>query len=151
MKYLTIDCTKYVPSFGVVEDGRVFGTLQMLEWHELKDYAKWLGMAGGRSMLDGFEVALMNCGMLWVHPVDTDGEPLHDKCAALEIRHYDTGSRIAWQAQIQCDLCCGQGQDNLHGELVEEADPCLTCDGDGYRIGEEFETDMDGRPLPSNV
>jgi hypothetical protein len=151
MKYLTIDCTKYLPSFGVVQDGRVFGTLQMLDWSELKDYAKWLGLAGGRGMLDSFEVALINCGMLYVWPVDADGDPKHDECTALEIRHYDTGSRIAWEAKLKCDLCCGQGHHNLHSEPVEEEDLCMACDGDGYRTGEEFETDMDGNELPPNV
>ncbi len=149
MKYLVIDCTKSFPFQGVVEDaGRHVGNTQMLEWgDELRDYALWVGKVGGRRLLDAFEVQLINDGMLMVWPVDADGEPLHDECDALEIRHYDDGPRILWEAKIECETCCGAGHHNLHGEPVEEDDLCLMCDGNGFTYGPEFETGMDGEPL----
>lgn len=149
MKYLVIDRTLTKPIRGVVADcGRHVGTTQMLDLGaELRDYAKWVGVYGGKELLDQFEVKLINDGMLMVWPVDADGEPLHDECDAVEIRHYDDGSRIVWEAKIECEVCCGQGHHNLHGEPVEEDDLCLSCDGDGFTIGEEFETGMDGEPL----
>ena len=153
MKYLVIDRTMTQPIRGVVADcGRHVGTTQMLEWgDELRDYAKWIGLHGGKELLDQFEVQLINDGMLYVWPVDAEGEPLHDECDAVEIRHYDDGSRIVWEPKLRCDDCCGQGHHNLHGEPVEEEDLCLSCDGNGWKMGAEFETNMDGEPLPANV
>lgn len=151
-KYLVIDRTMTMPIRGVVEaGGKACGTLQMLHDLEVPAYAKWLGLFGGRELLDAFEVALINCGMLRVWPVDDEDEPLHDECDAVEIRHYDDGSRIVWEAKLRCDDCCGQGHHNLHGEPVEEDDLCLSCDGNGWKTGPEFETDMDGGPLTPNV
>jgi hypothetical protein len=152
LKYLTIDRTMSEPIRMVVDnDTGMKGNTQMLEWQELKDYARWLGVAGGRELLDAFEVKLINDGMLWYWPVDADGEPLHDDCDALEIRHYDEGSRIAWQPKLKCNTCCGNGHFNLHGEPVGEDDLCLDCDGIGWRWGEEFETDMQGNCCLPNV
>ena len=152
MKYLVIDRTKVQPIQLVVETGGIHvGNTQMLDYSEVRDYAKWLGVVGGRELLDAFEVMLINDGMLLVWPVDADGEPLHDECDAVEIRYYDTGSRIVWEAKIRCDMCCGQGHHNLHGEPVEEEDLCLSCGGDGYTIGPDFETGMDGEPLTPNA
>lgn len=152
MKYLVIDRAKIQPIRGVVTDcGRHVGTTRMLEWgDELRDYAKWVGLHGGKELLDQFEVQLINDGMLFVWPVDADGEPLHDECDAVEMRHYDDGSRIVWAPKLRCHDCYGQGHYNLHGEAVEEEDLCLSCDGNGWKMGAEFETDMDGAPLPAN-
>jgi hypothetical protein len=134
MKYLVIDCTLTQPIRGVVDDcGRHVGTTQLLDWgDELRDYAKWVGLHGG---------------MLMVWPVDAEGEPLHDECEAVEIRHHDDRSHLVWEAKLNCDLCCGHRHHNLHGEPVQEEDLCLSCDGNGFTIGAEFETDMDGGPL----
>jgi hypothetical protein len=153
VKYLVIDCTKTNPIRGVVADkGRHVGNTQMLEWgDELRAYAAWVGKYGGKRMLDAFEVQLINDGMLHVWPVDAEGEPLHDECEALEIRRYDDGPRIVWEAKIQCVICCGQGHHNLHGEPVEEDDLCITCDGIGYTTDPEFETDINGEPLRSAI
>jgi len=156
MKYLVIDRTMTQPIRGVVADcGRHVGNTQMLDWGaELADYAKWIGTVGGRDLLDAFEVQLINDGMLHVWPVDAEGDPLHDECDAVEIRHYDDGSRIVWEAKLKCQWCHGEGHHNLHGEPVEHEDLCMSCGGDGYVIGPEFETDMDGAPLagsPTNL
>lgn len=152
MKYLVIDRTMTMPFRGVVEaGGKAAGTLQFLHDLEVPAYAKWLGLVGGRDLLDAFEVALINCGMLRVWPVDEDGEPLHDECDAVEIRRYDDGPRLVWEAKLKCEWCCGNGHHNLHGEPVEEDDLCLSCDGVGYTTSAEFETDMDGNGLPANV
>lgn len=153
LKYLVIDRTMTQPIRGVVADkGRHVGNTQMLDWGaELHDYAKWVGLYGGKQLLDQFEVQLINDGMLYVWPVDADGEPLHDECDALEIRHYDDGPRILWEPRLRCETCCGAGHFNLHGEPVEEEDLCPDCDGTGEKTGPEFETDMDGGPLPPNV
>ena len=147
MKYLVIDRTMVNPILLVVEDGRRFGNTQLLDDRDVPAYAKWLGTVGGRELLDAFEVALINDGMLRVWPVDADGDPLHDECDAVEIRHYDDGSRIVWEAKLRCDTCCGEGHFNLLGEPVEEDDLCPHCDGNGYVTGPEFETDMDGAPV----
>lgn len=145
MKYLVIDNTMSMPIRGVVDRcGHRVGNTRLLDHHELKDYAKWLGQFGGLHLLDAFEVQLINDGMLNVWPVDADGEPLHDECDAVEIRHYDTGARIAWEPKVKCEWCCGEGHTNLFGEPVEEEDLCTNCDGIGYVTGAEFETDLDG-------
>ena len=152
MKYLVIDNTKSLPIRGVIESGGSHvGNTQMLGHEELKDYSKWLGIYGGRSLVDAFEVSLINDGMLLVWPVDEAGDALHDECDALEIRHYDTGARLVWEAKIKCNLCCGQGHFNLYGQAVEEEDLCPSCDGNGHNIGPEFETDIDGNLLTPNV
>lgn len=149
MKYLVIDRTMAQPFRGVVESGgKSCGTTQMLEWGaELREYAKWIGLNGGRALLDQFEVQLINDGMLPVWPVDDEGEPLHDECDAVEIIHYDEGARIVWQPKVRCDTCFGQGHHNLNGEPMDEDDLCLDCDGNGWTWGIEFETDMQGNPL----
>ena len=152
MKYLVIDRTATMPIRLVVESGgAAFGSTQLLDDHEVPAYAKWLGTVGGRELLDAFEVMLINDGMLRVWPVDADGEPLHDECDAVEIRHYDDGARIVWEAKLQCQWCCGNGHHNLYGEPVEEEDLCMACGGDGYTTGAEFETNMDGEPLTPNA
>lgn len=153
MKYLVIDRTKTYPFQGVVEDGgRHVGTTRMLEWgDELRAYAKWVGVYGGKELLDQFEVQLINDGMLFVWPVDAEGEPLHDECDALEIRHYADGSRILWAPKLRCETCLGEGHFAQPGQPVEEEDLCLDCDGNGWKMGPEFETDMDGRPLTPNA
>jgi len=145
-KFLSIDRTKTMPIQGVVEGKRI-GTTRMLDWHELSDYAKWLGLFGGRDLLDAFEVALINDGMLYVWPIDEEGMPLHGECDAVEIIHYDDGSRIVWEPKLQCDVCCGAGHHALSGEPVEEEDICIYCDGNGHTFGEWFETDMNGNPI----
>lgn len=148
MKYLVIDRTKTQPIRLVVETGgKHFGNTQMLDDGEVKEYAKWLGVYGGRDLLDAFEVALINDGMLYVWPVDNDGEPLHDECEAQEIIHYDDGSRIVWQPKLRCETCCGAGHYRLDDEPVDEEDLCVHCDGNGWTWGGEFETDMQGNPL----
>ena len=145
MKYLVIDNTMTMPIRGVVDKcGDHVGTTQMLHDNEVKDYARWIGQYGGRELLDAFEVQLINDGMLMVWPVDADGDPLHDECYAVEIRRYDDGSRIVWQAKAQCQWCHGEGHHNQPGEAVAEEDLCMACCGDGYGMGPEFETDMDG-------
>lgn len=150
MKYLVIDRTMSMPIRLVVESGgQAFGNTQMLDDLEVPAYAKWLGLVGGRDLLDAFEVQLINDGMLRVWPVDADGEPLHDECDAVEIVHYDDGSRIVWQPKVRCETCCGAGHYRLDCEPVEEEDLCLHCDGNGWTWGREFETDMDG--MPANV
>lgn len=146
MKYLVIDRTKVMPICMVAEDGKRFGTTQILDDAEVPAYAKWLGLIGGRELLDAFEVKLINDGMLRVWPIDEDGEPLHDECEAVEIRHYDDGSRIAWEPKVRCETCCGAGHYRLDGGLVDEEDVCVLCDGNGFVWGCEFETDMDGNP-----
>ena len=152
MKYLVIDNTKSLPIRGVIESGGSHvGNTQMLGHEELKDYSKWLGLYGGRSLVDAFEVSLINDGMLLIWPVDEAGDALHDECDALEIRHYDTGARLVWEVKIRCNLCCGQGHFNLYGQAVEEEDLCPSCDGNGHNIGPEFETDIDGNLLTPNV
>lgn len=152
MKYLVIDRTMTMPIRLVVESGgNAFGNTQLLSDADVPAYAKWLGLVGGRELLDAFEVKLINDGMLRVWPVDSEGDPLHDECDATEIRHYDDGSRIAWEPKWRCDTCCGEGHFNLHGEPVEEEDLCPHCDGLGQITGPEFETDMDGGPLTPNV
>ena len=148
MKYLIIDCTMEMPIRGVfAARGRHVGTTQMLDWHEVPQYARWLGLNGGRKLLDAFEVQLINDGALPVWPVDVDGEPLHDECDAVEVRHYDDGSRIAWTPKLRCETCCGQGHFVMDGRPVEEEDICPFCDGNGWIWGNEFETDMDGGAL----
>lgn len=146
--YLIIDRTKTMPILGVVEaGGQHVGTTRMLHDREVADYARWLGVYGGRELLDAFEVQLINDGMLRVWPVDANGEPLHDECDAIEIVHYDDGSRIVWEPKVKCDTCCGNGHSNLHGEPVDDEDLCPHCDGHGWVTGAEFETDMNGNPL----
>lgn len=146
--YLVIDRTMVNPFRGVVEEGgKNFGTTQMLDWRELADYAKWVGMNGGKELLDQFEVQLINDGMIWIWPVDDDGEPLHDECECLEIRRYDDGPRLVWQPKVRCETCFGQGHYVMDGSPVEEEDLCLECDSNGWNWGAEFETDMQGNPL----
>ncbi len=146
--YLVIDRTKVNPFQGVVDPaGKCVGTMRMLDWRDLKDYAKWVGVNGGKDLLDKSEVQLINDGMLYVWPIDEDGEPLHDECEAVEIIHYDQGSRIVWTPKLRCETCCGEGHFNLYGEPVEEEDLCPHCDGDGYVWGAEFETDMNGNAV----
>lgn len=147
MKYLVIDTSKELPIQMVVEDGRRFGTTQLLDWRELADYALWVGINGGRRMLDQFEVQLINDGMLYVCPVDEDGEPLHDECECQEVMHYDEGSRLAWIPKCECEACLGRGHFVFDGSEVEEEDLCAYCDGEGWKWGAEFETDMQGNPL----
>jgi hypothetical protein len=147
MKYLVIDTTKELPIQMVVEDGRRFGTTQLLDWSELADYAMWVGVNGGRRMLDQFEVQLINDGMFYVWPVDEEGEPLHDECECQEVRHYDNGSRLTWIPKCRCETCLGQGHFVMDGSEVEEDDLCMYCDGQGWTWGAEFETDMQGDPL----
>lgn len=145
MKYLVIDRTMVQPIRGVVESGGASaGSTLMLDQHEVQACAKWLGVHGGRDLLDAFEVQLINDGAIEVFPVDVDGLPLHDECEAQEIIRYDDGPRIAWVPRVRCDVCCGQGHFNLHGEPVDEDDICPNCDGHGQVSGREFETDMDG-------
>ena len=147
-RFLVIDRTKTFPIQGVVErGGQHVGNTQLLDDREVPEIARWLGVYGGRDLLDAFEVQLINDGMLRVWPVDAEGVPLHDECDALEIVHYDTGSRIVWEPKVRCETCCGQGHFNLHGEPVEEEDLCPLCDGNGHVMGHEFETDMDGNPV----
>lgn len=146
--FLIIDQTKVQPIQGVVDPAsKAVGTTRMLDWRDLGAYAKWLGVYGGRQLLDAFEVQLINDGMLYVWPIDDDGEPLHDECDAVEIRHYDDGSRIVWEPKVRCEVCSGAGNFALDGHPVDEEDLCLQCDGQGYVIGGEFETDMNGRAL----
>ncbi len=151
MKYLVIDTTKENPICGVTkydpEFGLQFGNTRLLEWNELADYALWVGINGGRHMLDQFEVQLINDGMLLVWPVDEHGEPLHDECECQEVRHYDDGSRLAWIPKCRCETCLGQGHFVMDGSEVEEEDLCPHCDGQGWVWGDEFETDMQGTPL----
>lgn len=147
--YLVIDRTTVNAIRGVVESGgKRVGTTRMLDPRDLGHYAKWLGAVGGRDLLDAFEVQLINDGMLFVRPVDVDGVPLHDECKALEIRHYDDGSRIVWEPQIECTACDGDGHFALPGDPIREDDLCAVCDGSGHMAWGEFETDMDGNPLP---
>lgn len=146
--FLVIDRTKTHPIQLVVErGGKCFGNTQLLDDREVPSIARWLGVYGGRDLLDAFEVMLINDGMLRVWPVDVDGQPLHDECDAVEIIHYDTGLRIVWEPKVPCETCCGAGHFNLHGEPVEEEDLCPLCNGNGYTWGNEFETDMDGNPV----
>jgi hypothetical protein len=147
VKYLVIDSTKQNPFGMVVEDGYRFGTTQLLDWRELADYALWVGINGGRQMLDQFEVQLINDGMLYVWPVDEAGDPLHDECECQEVRHYSDGSRLAWIPKCRCETCFGQGHFVMDGREVEEEDLCPDCDGQGWYWGNEFETDMQGNPL----
>lgn len=148
MKWLTVDCTKALPSFGVVEDGRRFGTLQLIDWRELPSFSKWVGVAGGRDLLDAFEVALINDGVLWVWPVDEDGDPLHDECDCVGLEHHAEGIRLFWQPKVPCEWCSGEGHFAALGDPVEEEDLCIKCDSNGWNWGREFATDMDGNPLP---
>ena len=149
MKYLVIDNTMTMPIRGVVDRcGDHVGTTQMLHDSEVKDYARWIGQYGGRELLDAFEVQLINDGMLMVWPVDADGDPIHDECEAVEIRHCDDGARILWQAKLQCQWCHGEGHNNLPGEAVGEDDLCMSCGGDGFVMSAEFETDIDGNEPP---
>jgi hypothetical protein len=132
MKYLVIDRTMMQPIRGVFDpDGQRVGTTRMLDQPEVKDYARWLGQVGGLDMLDAFEVQLINDGMLDVFPVDADGDPLHDECDAIEIVHYEGGSRIVWEPKLKCETCCGAGNFALDGQPVDEEDLCLECDGNG--------------------
>lgn len=148
MKYLVIDRTMTMPIRNVVDtEGLVFGNTQLLHDNEVQEYAKWLGLVGGRELLDAFEVKLINEGMLRVWPVNADGDPLYAECEALGIRRYDTGTRLQWEPRVQCPFCHGHGHHNLGGELVDEEDLCLSCCGCGYITGAVFETDLDGRPL----
>lgn len=151
MKYLVIDRTKVHP-VGLVVDrcGKHCGTTQMLHDNEVKDYARWLGTVGGRDLLDAFEVQLINDGKLCIYPVDEDGEPLHDECDAVEIRRYDDGPRLVWEAKIPCETCGGNGHFDTYGDPVGEDDICMFCDGNGYTWGQEFETNMDGGTLTPN-
>ncbi len=151
MKYLVIDRTMVQPIRLVVEDGRTFGNTQLLDWQEVPQYARWLGLVGGRELLDAFEVKLINEGMIWVWPVDADGEPLHDECNCEEIRRYDDGPRLVWTPKLRCETCFGQGHYVMDGRPVEEEDICLDCAGNGWTWGSEFETDMHGEPLPANA
>lgn len=148
-KLLCIDDTKARPSFLVCLPyrGGGIGTVRTLEQHEVPGMARWLGLNGGRRLLDAFEVELINEGVINLFPVDDDGAPLHDECEALEIVRHDDGPRIWWVPRIKCDICCGEGHHNLHGEPVEEDDLCLNCCGNGYIDGHEFETDMDGKAV----
>lgn len=147
MKYLVIDNTKVNPIQLVVEDGKRFGNTQLLDWREISEYAKWIGIYGGLRLLDYFEVQLINDGMIYVWPVDEEGEPLHDECECLEINHYDDGSHLVWIPKCRCETCLGQGHFVMDGSEVEEDDICPDCDGDGFTWGDEFETDMQGNPL----
>lgn len=151
MKWLTIDCTKPLPAFGAVEDGKRFGTLRLLDWRELPEFAKWVGVAGGRDLLDAFEVALINDGMLWIWPIDADGEPLHDECECVGLEHHDNGIRLIWEPKIPCEACGGEGHFAAIGDEVCEEDLCAKCDSDGWNWGREIVTDMDGLALPDRV
>lgn len=147
MKYLLIDNTKHQPIRGVSQDGKAFGSTQLLNWNELGDYAKWIGLYGGRALLDKFEVQLIRDGMLWIWPVGDDGDPLHDECECQEIRRQHDEPRLAWIPKIKCETCLGRGHFVVDGREVEEDDLCTDCDGHGWIWGSEFETDMQGNPL----
>lgn len=152
MMYLCIDRTKVQPITAVVErGGQCIGTTRLLDWRDLPAYARFLGLFGGRELLDAFELRLINDGMLFIWPIDDEGEPLFDECDATEIRRYDDGSRIVWQARLKCQICCGDGHFGQPGDEITDEDLCPNCDGTGEITGEEFETDMDGRPLPSTA
>lgn len=153
MKYLVIDRTMVRPIRCVFDnESTTIGDTKLLDWgKEVQDYAKWLGLNGGRELLDAFEVQLINDGMIFVWPVDADGEPLHDECDCVEVRRYDDGSRLVWQPKLRCEECFGQGHYNLNGEPVEEEDLCHNCDGNGWTWGEEFETTMQGEPLHNGL
>lgn len=147
--YLMIDLTMEQPIRGVGDASRR-GNTQLLTMAEVPDYAKWLGLVGGKALLDAFEVQLINDGLLWIWPVDDEGEPLHDECDCLEMRRYDDGARLVWQPKVRCETCFGQGHFVMDGSPVEDEDFCPCCDGNGWVWGREFETDMDGSPI-SNV
>ena len=151
MKYLVIDTTKQNPFSMVVEDGCKFGTTQLLDWSDLADYALWVGINGGRQMLDQFEVKLINDGVLHIWPVDELGEPLHDECECQEFRRYDDETRIAWLPKCRCERCFGYGSLAPESYELDPEDLCISCDGRGWDWGDEFETDMQGNPLQKEL
>lgn len=145
MKWLTINCTKQPASFLVVEDaGQRVGNLQLLDWQDLPAIARWLGIVGGRDLLDSFEIALINDGLLRVWPVNDEGEPHPEDCTCIALEHHDDGIRLFWNHKVPCPQCAGRGHHAPVGQAVEEEDSCTYCDGDGRVWGHEVMTDQDG-------
>ncbi len=154
MKWLSIDSTKRQPAFLVAEDipgaegGKRLGGLQLLSDRDVPEIARWLGLAGGRPLLDAFEVSLINAGMLKVSPVDVSSAPM-EGCECLDLEHHDAGIRLFWRRRVRCQSCDGQGHLGASSTAhPDEADTCLNCDGDGRVWGDEFMTDMDGVAVP---
>lgn len=148
-KYLVIDTTKVDPIQCVVEaGGERVGTCGMLSWEEAQACARWLGLHGGRKLLDAFELALINARVLPLQPHDEHGQQHPCSCEAVEFIYTDTGMRIEWQPQEPCQNCGGEGHHAAPGAEVAEEDLCFWCCGQGWFYGSPILTDMDGNVLP---
>lgn len=149
MKWLSIDCMKEPVSFELAEGAGLKHSLQAIDWNEIPAYSIWLGRVGGRDLLDAFEVALINAGVLRVWPISDEGWPLTEDAQCVSMEHHDSGAWLWWEPRIKCTDCGGKGHFAMVGELVGEDDICLRCDGDGFTHGGWIKTDLDGLPVSS--
>lgn len=109
MNYLVIDNTMTRPIRGVYcPDIRAVQSTRALPGQEIKAYAQWIGLNGGRALLDAFELQLINDGVLHIAPHDEDGFAHPGLCEAIETFRTDEGLRIIWQVKTRCRACRGR-------------------------------------------
>jgi hypothetical protein len=125
--------------FKVLHDGELV-SVQYLEWAEVAQISRWIGMAGSKALLDEFEVALINCAVLRLHPWDEDGLRENSYEAMCFEQHRD-GRRIRWIATCLCPFC-GAKPLIVPGEIDAW---CGGCSGTGTYYGGEILSDLDGR------
>lgn len=151
MNYLVIDNTMTRPIRGVYcPDIRAVQSTRALPGQEIKAYAQWIGLNGGRALLDAFELQLINDGVLHIAPHDEDGFAHPGLCEAIETFRTDEGLRIIWQVKTRCRACRGKGHFRTDGGLVEDEDLCLNCE-EGFVYEPEVVTDMDGLVVPDEA
>jgi hypothetical protein len=125
-----------------------FGTLKTLPEDEVSLYAEWCAIHGGRDLLDAFELAAINDGVVKLEPEieSLDGLEGDIEWTALEMTHGP--DRIRWRPKVMCDECDGTGEPSAWQMLTDEDnDECEECCGDGYFYGGEVVTDYEGNVM----
>lgn len=146
MNIISIDNTSTLPVFRLRSaDGQATDNLATISHEEMPAITTWLGQNGSKRLVDSFELAMINAGLVRIIPKDRDGVPLRfHKCEAIEVRHDAGESCLLWQPTITCTSCGGVGHFASDGDEIDITDTCGNCDGDGRDEGETFWTDAEG-------
>jgi hypothetical protein len=143
MHIISIDNTSHNTVFRLrAKNGEATENLSGITHDEMGPITAWLGLNGNKLLVDAFEVAMINAGLIRIVPQDRHGAVIH-KCEAISVRHQVHGARILWQSKMACTTCEGTGRVESLNEADEEV-TCWNCGGDGQEDGEQFWTDAEG-------
>ena len=145
MKWLSIDCTKAPAVFMLAhEGGKGFGTLRNMPDADMRACAVWLARVGGRELLDSFELALIQDGVIRINVHDAEGYYYRGHWECQDVKRLDHGMLLFWERKCACESCNGVGNFTSPGDLVDLDDICTDCGGTGLRFDTSAITDMDG-------